>query len=124
MPVSPGVWLVCQVPLVMFLMTHAYFLFYHTLSSLVLRRVEAHLSHASLLTRKVARCLVVFLLAYATAFMETLTIAHVSEGGAGVWWLSKIADAGTAMWVAAVQLLALSAVRGCLSCCCVCMVAS
>jgi cycloeucalenol cycloisomerase len=71
----------------MFLMTHAYFLFYHTLSNIFLRRVEAHLSHASLLTRKVARCLVVFLLAYATAFMETLTIAHVRGPGGrrGVW---------------------------------------
>ncbi|KAF6255411.1 cyclopropyl isomerase-like protein [Scenedesmus sp. NREL 46B-D3] len=64
------------IPVVMFLMTHAYFLFYHALANLVLRRVEAHLSHAPLGTRKVARALAVFLLSYATALMETLTIAH------------------------------------------------
>jgi hypothetical protein len=42
-------------------------------------QVESHLSHAPLATRKVARALAVFLLSYATAFMETLTISHVSE---------------------------------------------
>jgi hypothetical protein len=41
-------------------------------------QVESHLSHAPLATRKVARALAVFLLSYATAFMETLTISHVS----------------------------------------------
>lgn len=64
------------VPLVMYLMTHAYFCFYHAISNLVLRRVESHLSHASLGVRKLARGLAVFLLAYSTAYMETLTIAH------------------------------------------------
>jgi hypothetical protein len=33
--------LLLQIPLVMFLMTHAYFLFYHALANLVLRRVRA-----------------------------------------------------------------------------------
>lgn len=41
-------------------------------------QVESHLSHASLGVRKLARGLAVFLLAYSTAYMETLTIAHVS----------------------------------------------
>jgi len=41
-------------------------------------QVESHLSHTSLTTRKLARSLTVFLLAYTTAYMETLTIAHVS----------------------------------------------
>lgn len=40
-------------------------------------QVENHLSHASLTTRKIARILAVFLLSYATAYMETLTISHV-----------------------------------------------
>jgi cycloeucalenol cycloisomerase len=30
-----------QIPLVMFLMTHAYFLFYHALANMVLRRVSS-----------------------------------------------------------------------------------
>lgn len=41
-------------------------------------QVENHLSHAPLGTRKVARALAVFLLSYFTAYMETLTISHVS----------------------------------------------
>ena len=41
-------------------------------------QVETHLASAPLHTRKVARCLIVFLLSYATAYKETLTIAHVS----------------------------------------------
>lgn len=36
---------VLQVPLVMYLMTHAYFCFYHALSNLVLRRVREHVSN-------------------------------------------------------------------------------
>ncbi|KAF8063107.1 CPI1 [Scenedesmus sp. PABB004] len=64
------------VPLVMYLMTHAYFLFYHALANTALRRVDAHLAHAPLATRRLARGLAVFLLAYGTAYMETLTISH------------------------------------------------
>lgn len=44
----------------------------------LLAQVETHLSHAPLATRKLARCLAVFLLSYSTAYMETLTISHVS----------------------------------------------
>eukprot|EP00879_Flechtneria_rotunda_P033226 GHRR01036776.1.p1 GENE.GHRR01036776.1~~GHRR01036776.1.p1 ORF type:complete len:245 (+),score=51.51 GHRR01036776.1:384-1118(+) len=65
------------VPIPMYLMTHAYFCLYHAVSNVLLRRVESHLSHAPLQTRKVARGLAVFLLSYATAYMETLTISHV-----------------------------------------------
>eukprot|EP00879_Flechtneria_rotunda_P029988 GHRR01032466.1.p1 GENE.GHRR01032466.1~~GHRR01032466.1.p1 ORF type:complete len:180 (+),score=33.21 GHRR01032466.1:886-1425(+) len=64
------------VPIPMYLMTHAYFCLYHAVSNVLLRRVESHLSHAPLQTRKVARGLAVFLLSYATAYMETLTISH------------------------------------------------
>jgi hypothetical protein len=42
-------------------------------------QVETHLTGAPLLTRKVARCLIVFLLSYSTAYMETLTISHVGS---------------------------------------------
>lgn len=42
-------------------------------------QVETQLSQASLGVRKLARALIVFILAYTTAYMETLTIAHVSH---------------------------------------------
>eukprot|EP00775_Hariotina_reticulata_P005208 gene5208-5446_t len=64
------------VPVVMYLMTHAYFCFYHAVSNLLLRRVDTHLAHAPLRIRKLAHALAVFLLAYFTAYMETLTISH------------------------------------------------
>jgi cycloeucalenol cycloisomerase len=64
------------VPICLYLMTHAYFCFYHALANVVLRRVENALSGRSLAARKIARAAVVFLLAYATAYGETLTIAH------------------------------------------------
>lgn len=65
-----------DVPYVMFLMTHGYFLFYHTLSNVLLRRTSTALSKSSPFVRRSAMTLVIFTLAYATAFMETLTIAH------------------------------------------------
>lgn len=64
------------VPVALYLMTHAYFCFYHALANVVLRRVERALVGASLPRRKLARAVVVFALAYATAYGETLTIAH------------------------------------------------
>lgn len=64
------------VPICLYLMTHAYFCFYHALANVVLRRVETALAGKSLWMRKMARAVVVFLLAYATAYGETLTIAH------------------------------------------------
>jgi hypothetical protein len=39
--------LLLQIPLVMFLMTHAYFLFYHAAANMVLRRVSGTASHGS-----------------------------------------------------------------------------
>mmetsp|Transcript_26411 Transcript_26411/g.78431 ORF Transcript_26411/g.78431 Transcript_26411/m.78431 type:complete len:159 (-) Transcript_26411:275-751(-) len=65
-----------DVPLVMFLMTHAYFCFYHALSNVMLRRVRTGLACSSRLVRRTAMGAVVFLLSYATAYMETLTISH------------------------------------------------
>jgi hypothetical protein len=50
-------------------------------------QVESPLSHASLGVRKLARGLAVFLLAYSTAYLETLTIAHVSQQLTGLWLL-------------------------------------
>ncbi len=41
-------------------------------------QVENYLAGSPLSTRKAARILIVFVLSYVTAYMETLTIAHVS----------------------------------------------
>ncbi len=59
----------------MYLMTHAYFCFYHALSNVLLRRV-AHAFPRSAAARRLAMGLLVFMLSYSTAYMETLTIAH------------------------------------------------
>lgn len=69
-----------QVPVPMYLMTHAYFLFYHAASNVLLRRLDGALAgRATPAQRHAARAAAVFALAYATAYMETLTIAHVRE---------------------------------------------
>jgi hypothetical protein len=57
-------------------MTHAYFCFYHALANVVLRRVEHAAQRHGRIAQIGAVAVAVFLLAYATAFMETLTIAH------------------------------------------------
>jgi len=64
------------VPVALYLMTHAYFCFYHALANVALRRVESALAGRSAALRKAARAAAVFALAYATAYGETLTIAH------------------------------------------------
>eukprot|EP00898_Chlorokybus_atmophyticus_P003545 jgi/Chlat1/4191/Chrsp27S04286 len=74
-----------KVPIPLYFLTHAYFCFYHSLSNIVLRRVDRWFvsdnkskpnAAASSWQRSVVFALVVFALSYATAFMETLTIAH------------------------------------------------
>ncbi len=52
-------------------------------SSLTWTQVETGLAGSSRRVRLVAMGLVVFLLSYATAYAETLTIAHVSQKGGG-----------------------------------------
>lgn len=67
---------VLQVPITLYLMTHAYFCFYHALSNVILRRVS-HACHTSTLMAKfVTLSVTVFVLAFITALMETVTIAH------------------------------------------------
>lgn len=55
-------------------MTHAYFCFYHALANVCLRRTSNAVPPGP--ARLLAMGTVVVLLAYATAFMETLTISH------------------------------------------------
>jgi len=64
------------IPIVMYLMTHAYFNFYHVISNIMLRKTQTSLSKAPAWLRWTAMAAVVFVLSYTTAFMETLTIAH------------------------------------------------
>lgn len=68
-------WRLNNVPITLYIMTHAYFCFYHTLANVCLRRVGRACSSCPSL-RMATQAAVVFALAYATAFMETLTIAH------------------------------------------------
>jgi hypothetical protein len=59
-------------------MTHAYFCFYHTLSNIVLRRLSHAIKGHSYPFRLALNTAVVVAFSYFTAFMETLTITHVS----------------------------------------------
>ncbi len=63
-----------QVPIALYFMTHAYFCFYHALANVCLRRVTNAVPEGP--GRLLALGTVVFVLSYATAFMETLTISH------------------------------------------------
>ena len=61
----------------MYLLTHAYFCLYHALSNMLIRRTLAALAKRQRWLRLSTAGVLVLLLAYATAFMEALTIAHV-----------------------------------------------
>jgi hypothetical protein len=66
-----------QVPIVMFLLTHAYFCLYHALSNVLIRRTLNATSSWGVVVQRAAACLLIFFLAYVTAFMETFTISQV-----------------------------------------------
>ena len=57
-------------------MTHAYFCLYHALSNMLIRRVRNAAKGHGALAQAAAEATAVFLLAYATAYGETLTISH------------------------------------------------
>ena len=65
-----------DVPITLYFMTHAYFCLYHTLSNMLIRRVRAAAAHHGQTIQAISEGIVVFALAYATAYGETLTIAH------------------------------------------------
>jgi len=69
-------WDVNGVPIALFFATHFYFSFYHTLSNMVLRKVYSRYKPDR--ARSVFAALVIFFMAYVTAFMETLTISGFS----------------------------------------------
>jgi hypothetical protein len=66
-----------QIPIVMFLLTHAYFCFYHTVSSMVIRRTYNAAKQYPKVVQHVLVAAMIFFLAYVTAFMETFTISKV-----------------------------------------------
>jgi cycloeucalenol cycloisomerase len=67
-----------RVPVCMYLLTHAYFCFYHALGNVAQRGARRAALRAGLgrTGARVAQALVVFCLSYATAWGETATIAH------------------------------------------------
>ena len=69
-----------QIPLVMFLLTHAYFCLYHALSNIVIRRTLHATASWGVPASRVMAGVVIFLLAYVTALMETFTISQVRTG--------------------------------------------
>lgn len=69
-------WRLNDVPITLYFMTHAYFCFYHALSNVLLRLVRTSLQNSHAFVRRTAMGMLVFALSYATAYGETLTIAH------------------------------------------------
>lgn len=66
-----------QIPLVMFMLTHAYFCLYHALSNVVIRRTLSFARGRGAASPWAYAAAAIFVLAYVTAVMETLTIMHV-----------------------------------------------
>jgi cycloeucalenol cycloisomerase len=62
-----------DVPIALFFATHFYFVFYHTASNMVLRKIETR--YKAGVMRSVFFWAVVLCFSYFTAFMETLTIS-------------------------------------------------
>jgi len=68
-----------KVPVMLYFITHAYFMSYHAVSNVLLRRLWTSTFYEKLSTvqRKILSCFAIFLLAYITALMEAITIASV-----------------------------------------------
>ena len=86
-----------QVPITLYFMTHAYFCFYHALSNVVLRRTTHAVQSLPPFVQWLVLATVVFVLAYITALMETVTIAHfpyykfkVRQSADGCLWCSPV----------------------------------
>ena len=69
----PTTWMLNHVPIFLYLITHAYFTFYHTVTNIVLRRFWSSANPSSF----VKGCILVAILAWITAFMEAFTIQAV-----------------------------------------------
>jgi cycloeucalenol cycloisomerase len=75
----PITWNLNGVPICLYIITHAYFISYHSFSSLILRRfwLSSLYTGAGPLERMAWSSAVVFALGYVTAFMEAFTISSV-----------------------------------------------
>lgn len=65
-----------QVPIPLYLMTHAYFCFYYAVANLAIRAARSAVQHLHPWMPAVAEGLAVFVLGYLMALGETVTIAH------------------------------------------------
>eukprot|EP01119_Soliformovum_irregulare_P003327 TRINITY_DN1372_c0_g3_i1.p1 TRINITY_DN1372_c0_g3~~TRINITY_DN1372_c0_g3_i1.p1 ORF type:complete len:306 (-),score=69.50 TRINITY_DN1372_c0_g3_i1:35-928(-) len=73
----PIEWQLNRVPFCLYLVTHAYFTSYHTVTTIILRRFYRRISTFNLNFQLVMTVGMVFILAYITAFMEAFTISSV-----------------------------------------------
>jgi cycloeucalenol cycloisomerase len=71
----PVDWKLNEIPIMLYLITHAYFISYHAVINVILRRYWS--STRPTFLRSLGSILLVLLLAYITALMETLTISSV-----------------------------------------------
>jgi cycloeucalenol cycloisomerase len=70
-------WRLNDVPIPLFFATHFYFVFYHTMSNVILRKIETR--YAASTARTMFFWSTVFAFSYFTAFMETLTISSFPD---------------------------------------------
>mmetsp|Transcript_4103 Transcript_4103/g.6355 ORF Transcript_4103/g.6355 Transcript_4103/m.6355 type:complete len:302 (-) Transcript_4103:81-986(-) len=70
-------WRLNDVPIPLYFATHFYFVFYHTMSNLILRKIESR--YASNFFRTLFFWSTVLAFSYFTAFMETLTISSFPD---------------------------------------------
>eukprot|EP01117_Protostelium_nocturnum_P008582 TRINITY_DN3081_c0_g1_i1.p1 TRINITY_DN3081_c0_g1~~TRINITY_DN3081_c0_g1_i1.p1 ORF type:complete len:293 (+),score=78.39 TRINITY_DN3081_c0_g1_i1:88-966(+) len=75
----PISWELNRVPICLYLITHAYFCFYHVITTAILRRfwTSQYYLLSSNSKRKILSIALVFFLSYFTAFMEAFTISSV-----------------------------------------------
>lgn len=66
-----------DVPVALYFATHFYFVFYHTISNLVLRKIETRYLPSPMRTLFFMACILAF--SYFIAFMETLTISNYED---------------------------------------------
>ena len=66
-----------DVPIALYFATHFYFVFYHTMSNMMLRLIETRYAPGLSRTIFFWSCIIAF--SYFTAFMETLTISNYED---------------------------------------------
>lgn len=66
-----------DVPIALYFATHFYFVFYHTMSNMLLRKIETR--YAPTFTRTLFFWSAIVAFSYFTAFMETLTISNYED---------------------------------------------